>query len=282
MNTIHPRLGRAAAAGVAILCSAGIASATEPCGDFGECKVLIEINSTDGDIGFHFLMDGDQLVKAQLRDPNRKVLFDEKAKGPLKDQTLTEIFAESAEPVCRQELAEDEDEVVVTLEEFIARWAPGTYTARGKSADKEKPVGETVLTHDLPAAPANLAFDVNTGVMSWSAGDDLGECATHAELDALVAAGTLPTHPENVTVREWEAVFEPDTEDGDPTGNLKFSVRVPAGQTSVTVPAELLDSLPDDTPAKVEVGAIGLEDNATFSEVGDFCINEDAGCEEEE
>jgi len=34
------------------------ATATEPCGDFGECKTLIEINSTDGDIGFHFLMDG--------------------------------------------------------------------------------------------------------------------------------------------------------------------------------------------------------------------------------
>jgi len=29
------------------------AVATEPCEDFGECKVLIEINSTDGDIGFH-------------------------------------------------------------------------------------------------------------------------------------------------------------------------------------------------------------------------------------
>ncbi|HEX9593941.1 MAG TPA: hypothetical protein VGB12_11455, partial [bacterium] len=31
--------------------------ATEPCDDFGECRALIEINSTDGDIGFHWLID---------------------------------------------------------------------------------------------------------------------------------------------------------------------------------------------------------------------------------
>ena len=259
------------------------AAATEPCGDFGECKALVEINASDGDIGFHFLMDGDDLKMAQIRDPNGKKVFQDKAKGALAQQGLTETFAESAEPVCRPELAEDEDEVVVTLEEFIARWAAGTYAFSGKSNDGEKPEGESVLSHDLPAAPADLDFDVDTGVISWSdAGDDLGECATNAELDALVAAGTLPTHPEDVVVREYEAVFEPDTEDGDPVGNLKFTVRVPADQFSVTVPSELLDALPADSLAKVEVGAIGLEDNATFTEEGDFCINEDAGCEEAE
>ena len=51
--------------------------------------------------------------------------------------------------------------------------------------------------------------------------------------------------------------------------------------TAVTVPAEYLASLPDNTPVKVEVGAIGGEDNATFTEV-DICINEDEGCEEED
>jgi len=42
-----------------------VATATEPCDDFGECKVLIEINARDGDIGFHFLMDGDDLSAAR-------------------------------------------------------------------------------------------------------------------------------------------------------------------------------------------------------------------------
>ena len=42
---------------------AGDVNATEPRGDFGECKVLVEINSSDGDIGFHFLADGDDSGK---------------------------------------------------------------------------------------------------------------------------------------------------------------------------------------------------------------------------
>ena len=41
-------------------------------------------------------------------------------------------------------------------------------------------------------------------------------------------------------------------------------------------------SLPEDTPAKLEIGAIGDEDNATFTEVGDICLNEMDGCEEDE
>jgi hypothetical protein len=261
---------------------AGVATATEPCGDFGECKVLVEINASDGDIGFHFLMDGDDLRKAKIRDPNGRKIFMDKAKGPLREQKLTETFAESAEPVCKEGLKENEDDVVVTLEEFVARWAAGTYLFLGWGAGGGKSVGETTLSHELPAAPADVDFDVETGEISWGEGDDLGECATAEELDDLVADGVLPTHPEDVEVVAWEAVFEPDVDAGDPTGALKFTIRVPVDETSVTVPAELLDSLPDDTPAKVEVGAIAADDNATFSEEGDFCVNEDVGCEDEE
>jgi hypothetical protein len=276
-------LSVAAAAVVAMGTTANVANATAPCGDFGECKVLIEINATDGDIGFHFLMDGDDLNSARIHDPNGEKVFEDYARGPMKDQKLTETFAESAEPVCKEGLKEDEDDVVVTLEEFVERWAAGTYDFTGMGDEGEKSEGETTLSHDIPAAPADVDFDGNTGVISWSdTGDDLGECATSAELDALVADGVLTTHPKDVEVAVWEAVFEPDVDDDDPNKNLKFSIRVPAGQLSVTVPAELLDSLPDDTPAKVEVGAIAADDNATFSELGDLCVNEDEGCDQEE
>ncbi len=123
-------------------------------------------------------------------------------------------------------------------------------------------------------------MDFDGSVISWSAGDDLGNCATNEELDALVP-GTLPMHPENVPVDAWEIVLEPDVEDGDPTGKLKFTIRV-AGDIApkaVTVPADYLASLPDDTPVKIEVGAIGVDDNATFTEEDGFCIvNGGSGC----
>ncbi len=257
--------------------AAGTALATEPCGDFGECKALVEINATDGDIGFHFLMDGDDLVSAQLKDPNKVRIFSYKVEGPLAEQKLTETFAESAEPLCRAALAEEPDEVIVTLQKFLKRWEPGFYVFLGKDEDGEKARGRTKLSFNLPAAPADVAFDGS--VISWAAGDDLGECASNAKLATLVADGLLPKHPEDVKVVTWEVVFEAD--DGS---NRKHTIRVPGdiAVKEVTVPQEYLDALPDNTPAKIEVGALTKTDNATFSEIFDICVNETTGCEEEE
>jgi hypothetical protein len=270
------------AAGAALVLGAlpAVSRATEPCGDFGECKVLIEINSTDGDIGFHFLMDGEDLNSGRIDGPTGAKVFEDQAKGPLREQKLTETFAESAEPLCWADPEADPDDEIVTLEEFLERWAAGTYVFTGAGDGGEKSTGETELTYALPAAPADVDFDGS--VVSWSAGDDLGNCGSSSELADLVAAGVLPVHPEDVAVAAWEIVLEPDVDDGDPTGNLVLSIRVPGGivPQEVTVPADYLASLPDDTPVKIEVGAIGADDNATFTEEDGFCVNEVDGCED--
>ena len=267
----------AAGAVLALGTATSAARATEPCGDLGECKAVIEINATDGDIGFHFLMDGDDLNSGRLFDPLGAKLFEDEAKGDLRDQKLTELFAESAEPLCRHD-PDDPEEEVVTLEEFLARWVAGTYSFTGMGDGGEKSEGETELTHEIPAAPADVAFDGS--VISWAEGNDLGKCASQAELNDLVLADVLPVHPEDVPVAAWEIVLEPDVEDGDPTGNLVFSIRVSGNiePKQVTVPADYLASLPANTPVKIEVGAIGVNDNATFTEVGGFCVN--GGCED--
>jgi hypothetical protein len=279
MKRVKSTILRVAAGAVIVLGTGTTAArAAEPCGDFGECKALIEINATDGDIGFHFLMDGDDLNSARLFDPNGAKVFEDQAKGPLRDQKLTETFAESAEPLCWADPEADPDEEIVTLEEFLERCAAGTYVFKGMGDGGEKSEGETELTHEIPAAPADVSF--NGSVITWAAGDDLGRCASHTELNDLVDADILPVHPENVPVAAWEIVLEPDVEDGDPTGNLVFSIRVGGGilPKAVTVPADYLASLPADTPVKIEVGAIGVNDNATFSEVTGFCVNEVEGC----
>lgn len=280
MKQIHPMPNVLLAVAAAVVLGAGTtaATATEPCGDFGECKALIEINASDGDIGFHFLMDGDDLNSVRIHDPNGVKIFEDYAKGPMRDQKLTETFVESAEPLCWDDGEVDLDEIV-TLEEFLDRWAEGTYVFTGSGDGGEKSFGETELSYDLPAAPTDVDFDGS--VISWAAGDDLGECTLNGALDDLVTDGVLTTHPKFVPVAAWEIVFEPDVDDGDPTGDLKFSIRV-AGDVAtkeVTVPADYLASLPDDTPVKIEVGAIGADDNATFTEEDGFCINETAaGC----
>jgi hypothetical protein len=281
MNKIIYLSKTALAATIAALVGGvGTAIATEPCEDFGECKVLVEINSTDGDIGFHFLMDGDDLQSAELRNPNDETIFLYYTFGELSDQYLTETFAESAEPLCFDPTTDDDeennDEDFVTLEQFTDRWMPGDYTFLGNGGDS---VGTSALTFNLPAAPAEVEYEAEKdsgdieGEISWEAGDDLGECSDG--LDELVADGIV-ADPASVPVAAWEVVLEPDVEDGDPLGSMKYVVRIPGDseELEVEVPDDYLETLPDNTPAKTEVGAIGYDDNATFTETDEICLND--------
>jgi len=106
MNAVKNRfsVGFALATGISI---AQFASADEPCGDLDECRVLIEINASDGDIGFHVLFDAEGWTMATISDPSYMPIFEESASNSLEHQTLTENFFESAEPVCEEGLKED-------------------------------------------------------------------------------------------------------------------------------------------------------------------------------
>lgn len=252
------------------------------CGDFGECKALIEINSTDGDIGFHFLMDADGLVTGRLLNPDRRLIFRYVLSRELREQTGTETFFESAEPPCfdvtEDDDPENDDEEFVTLADFLDRWTAGWYRFRGLTAEGDTLYGGTRLTFNLPAAPTELEWEeeMDGGEVevdiSWEPGDDLGECSDGMEL--------LPMAPADVPVKVWEVVVEPDV-DGF-LSQLKYVVRIPgdAEELEVEVPDDYLEILPDNTPVKIEIGAIGYDDNATFTEMDEICVNEteEDGC----
>ena len=261
---------------IGIIATASVVSATQPCGDLDECKALVEINASDGDIGFHFLVDSDDLIGARILDPSGSLIFRDQARGALAEQRLTETFAESSEPLCWPDPEADPDEEIVTLEEFLDRWTPGLYTFQGGESEGEIGSGVSELSYSLPAAPTDVDFDGS--VITWSAGDDLGRCATFSELTDLVTMGMLPAHPADVDVAVWEIVLEADS---DPESKLVVRVPGDIAVKAVTVPADYLAALPADTPAKMEIGAITADDNATFSEEDGFCINEVDGCEEE-
>ena len=277
--------GTAVAAAVAGLL-ASPAQAVSPCGDFGECKVLVEINSSDGDIGFHFLADGDDLVRAALFNPRHRKIFSYTTRRELRDQYLTEVFAESAEPLCFDPATDDDpdndDEDFVTLAEFIDRWDEGTYRFFGIGDDWELSYGAAELTFNFPAAPTDIEIEEEIDgddlslEISWEAGDDLGECSDGMEL--------LATMPEDVPVVTWEVVVEPEVE--GPLSNNTYAVRIPNNvgdpdfELEVEVPDDYLETLPPNTPLKVEIGAIGIDDNATFTEGEElYCANETGdGC----
>jgi hypothetical protein len=251
---------------LALTGGASPARADTPCGELDECRVLIEINATDGDVGFHVLFDAEGWKEARILDPDGKMAFKSQANGSLQDQNLTENFFESAEPVCEAKLAGDEDEAVVTLPEFLGRFPVGAYDFRIKLAQDGKLAGATALTHSIPAAPADVDFDGSK--ISWSYGDDLGECTTLPAGFALAAEASIIGY--EVVMQPEDAAF----------GNFKFATQVPNGANSVTVPVEYLASLPANTPLKIEVGAIerrpnGSFGNQTFTEEDGFCNNVD-------
>ena len=252
-----------------VLCAAApLVSADEPCenggGDpLGECRVLIEINASDGDIGFHVLFDGEGWTKAEIFDPSDSKIFDETvtdgADAKLAMQTLTENFFESTEPFCEQEL-DEEGEGFQTLTQFLLLFPQGPYDFR---LDSGAQTGTTNLTHVIPAAPADVDFDGKN--ITWEYGDDLGECTTWP-------VGFEPAEEDDII--GYEVVLEPDDDELAP---FSFSIRVPADVNKIRVPKQYLDGLEADTPLKVEVGAIedrgGFFGNQTFSEEDGFCNN---------
>ena len=60
---------------------------------------------------------------------------------------VTELFFESAEPLCWDDGSGDE---TVTLEEFIDRFEAGVYTARGRTLDGERLRSRARFTHNIP------------------------------------------------------------------------------------------------------------------------------------
>ena len=244
--------------------------------EFDEFGPLIEINATDGDIGFHVLLDGEAWKVAKIFDGDGDRMFKGKGTDDLDEQGITEIFMESAEPPCwfeedNDDVDWDEDEVV-DLEEFIDRFEEGTYKARGRTLEGERLRAEAEFTHNIPAAPETEVVVVGTTVtIKFSSGSDLGKCDYPPDL--------IPD-PMGVEVVRWEIVLEPN-EDELPDGELPddlafavFTIQLPAdsdnwmSEMSVVVPQEYVNAYLDErvNQFKYEVGAKEESGNQTFTE----------------
>ena len=65
---------------------------------FDEAHVFFELNDTDGDLGIHAKIDGDEWKYLAIEDPRERRMLRIAVNGRLRRQGLTEIFFESAEP----------------------------------------------------------------------------------------------------------------------------------------------------------------------------------------
>jgi hypothetical protein len=185
---------------------------------FDEARLFFELNDTDGDLGIHGKVDGDEWKYLEIEDPHDRRMLNIRVQGRLKRQGLTELFFESAEPTF-DELDPDK---------FFRRFPQGEYEIEGVTLDGEERESEVYLSHVIPAAPdvvrvngvdaaedcdADLPLIDPTGgvVISWDP-VTMSHAAKHGD-DGLGIDGIIE-------VRYYEVVVEIDESDFKSVANL--------------------------------------------------------------
>jgi hypothetical protein len=122
---------------------AGVPASVGWAAEFSEADVIAELNNTDGDLGFHALIDGDPWKLVQIRDPNGRKILQVRPSRSLGRQGMTELFFESAEPTFDE----------LSPEEFFDRFPEGEYEITGRTIDGKMLKSTAEFTHVMPAAP---------------------------------------------------------------------------------------------------------------------------------
>ena len=203
-------------------------------------KLFIEHNSTDEDTGVHGLFDGIDWKKLLIFDPRGRLILEVEPNAQLRNQSISGIFFESAEPP-------NED---VPIEEIFRRFPEGRYQVEGCTKDGKRLKGSALFTHDIPAGPV-ITFPQDGGVVSPS---NLTITWNHVTT-------TLDGRPLKRT--GYEVIVTKDVTD-DPNGfSLPvFDVHVLPSVTSLTVSAQFLEP---NTRYELEVLALEFSGNQTIT-----------------
>ena len=195
--------------------------------EFDEAHIFLELNNTDGDLGVHGKVDGDEWRVIRIEDPKERRMMVVRATGRLRKQGVTELFFESAEPTF------DELDPIV----FFKRFPEGTYEIEGITIDGEEIESETELTHLIPAQP-----EATVNGLPYVADCDEDELPVFDRAEDIVIAWEPVTlsHPvlgntnQPIEVVNYELVIEID----DTPWNM--SAILPPDVTEFELPEEIL------------------------------------------
>lgn len=198
---------------------------------FSEARLFFELNHTDGDLGFHGLIDGDEWRRLEIEDPWEQQILDVQVRGRLRRQGLTEIFFESAEPPFDE----------LPPREFFRRFPEGKYEIEGITLGGEELESTVRLSHVMPAPPGNVQ------VAGLAAAENCDAELPVVDGDDSVVISWAPvttSHPTvgksgPVAVAHYQFVVEVEPEGF--TDPLVTSVELPPGITEFEVPSALLE-----------------------------------------
>ena len=114
---------------------------------FEELKIYLEENATDGDLGLHFLLDGEAWSRISMAGPDGCRIFSSRNKSSLKEIGSTELFHESAEPEFEE----------LSREDFLALHPEGEYTFSGRTIEGDTLMGTALLSHAQPLRGLSLS-----------------------------------------------------------------------------------------------------------------------------
>jgi hypothetical protein len=203
-------------------------------------KLIIEHNSTDEDTGIHGLFDGVDWTRLAVFDPRGRLILEVEPKGQLRNQSISGIFFESAEPPNEE----------VPIEEFLRRFPEGRYTVRGCTQDGTKLKGMAVFTHAIPAGPV-ITFPHDGDVVP----------ASNLTITWNHVTTTLDGRPLH---RTGYQVIVTKVAPDDPNGfSLPvFDVHVPPSVTSLSVSNQFLEP---GTAYELEVLVLEVSGNQTIT-----------------
>src|SRR5688572_1222043 len=129
MNS-YPKLARAVSLAISAcaMTLASQAAMTEEELPFDEAQLYFELNHTDGDLGFHGLIDGDAWKRLEIEAPDETALMTVWVRNNLRKQGMTEIFFESEEPTFDE----------LSPAQFFRRFPEGVYEVEGITLDDEE------------------------------------------------------------------------------------------------------------------------------------------------
>ena len=198
---------------------------------FEQAEIFFELNNTDGDLGLHAAIDGETWTELDIDGPNGRSLLELRARGRLRNQGLTQLAFESAEPTFDE----------LSPEEFFERFPEGKYEIDGRSADGGEIEATARLSHVLAAAPQNVMVSGQPAAES---------CDTEP----------LPSVSPPVTIR-WDPVTQSHPEIGKtgPVEISKYQLFVERENVALS-----LDLPPDVTEFQIPTGITDLGSEFKF------------------
>jgi hypothetical protein len=183
-----------------------------------EAELFFELNHTDGDLGIHAVIDGEDWKRLVIDAPNDTVLLDVITRGTLRQHGLTELNFESAEP------SFDE----LSPEEIFARFPEGVYDIEAVTLEGTELESEVELSHVMPAPP-KIVTPAYTPCRKTPV---VGTAPVTIDWNAVTKSHpSIGTPGQAIEVERYEVALE--RLDGD----LNFFVELPPEVTAFKVPA---------------------------------------------